>query len=301
MWTAQSRSSGVFPSLVRDGQPLHAVDFANRLRPADGQGFEQPLALLQSGGGRVANNAAGAKVVGGPGRRGTAFRQGRAGERRRKVGDGARHMNALRRKGQHQRRFAMARVHRHFLFLRAEKLFFAVGDVEHVVRDEDHIAVTQAHFPGGHLQDLRLSAVTVDHQQLAKAGPIQGFGYLEESVQQRVAAQGQGAGKMQMLVGLTVGDRRDGVGRDIRRQPGEGMARDAGRDHAVHGTGQMRTVLLNRAGGEHDNRIAFVRQVGNRRPAQKREKALCRNITVDHRCASGSRIIGVTRPSLQLQ
>ncbi len=78
--------------------------------------------------------------------------------------------------------------------------------------------MTQAHFPGGHLQDLRLSAVTVDHQQLAKAGPIQGFGYLEESVQQRVAAQGQGAGKMQMLVGLTVGDRRDGVGRDIRRR-----------------------------------------------------------------------------------
>lgn len=130
-------------------------------------------------------------------------------------------MDALRRQRQHQRRFAMPGVHRHPLFMRAEKLFFAVGHVEHVVGDGDEIPVAQAHFPAGDLQDLRLAAVAVDHQQLAKTGPIERFGDLQQGMQQRIAAEGQGAGKMQMLLGLTVDDRRNGVGRDRRRQPGE--------------------------------------------------------------------------------
>lgn len=109
-------------------------------------------------------------------------------------------MNALRRQRQQQRRFAMAGVHRHPLFMRAEKLFFAVGHVEHIVRDGDEIPVAQAHFPAGDLQDLRLAAVAVDHQQLAKTGPIERFGDLQQGMQQRIAAEGQGAGKMQMLL-----------------------------------------------------------------------------------------------------
>ena len=92
-------------------------------------------------------------------------------------------------------------------------------------------------------------------------------------MQQRIAAKGQGAGKMQMLLGLTVDDRRNGVGRDRRRR-GEGMARHAGRYHAVHRAGQMRAVLFDRPGGEDDNRIAFIRQ-GRPRPSssEKEESA----------------------------
>ena len=48
----------------------------------------------------------------------------------------------------------------------------------------------------------------------------------------------------------------------------------------------MRAMLFDRPGGEDDNRIAFIRQGGHVRPAQKREKARCRNVTVNHRGAS---------------
>ena len=262
------------------------MDLDDRLRPAGGEGVEKPFALLPRRRGRVANHPAGAKVIRRPRRRRTTFRQGWAGEFRREVGDRPLHMNALRGQRQHQRRFAMPGVHRHPLFMRAEKLFFAVGHVEHVVGDGDEIPVAQAHFPAGDLQDLRLAAVAVDHQQLAKTGPIERFGDLQQGMQQRIAAKGQGAGKMQMLLGLTVDDRRNGVGRDRRRQPGEGMARHAGRYHAVHRAGQMRAVLFDRPGGEDDNRIAFIRQGGHVRPAQKRKKARGRNVTVNHRGAS---------------
>lgn len=118
------------------------------MRPAGGEGVEKPFALLPRRRGRVANHPAGAKVIGRPRRRRAAFRQGRAGEFRREVGDRPLHMNALRGQRQHQRRFAMPGVHRHPLFMRAEKLFFAVGYVEHIVRDGDEIPVAQGwHFP----------------------------------------------------------------------------------------------------------------------------------------------------------
>ena len=48
----------------------------------------------------------------------------------------------------------------------------------------------------------------------------------------------------------------------------------------------MGAVLFDRPGGEDDNRIAFIRQGGHVRPAQKRKKARGRNVTVNHRGAS---------------
>lgn len=76
----------------------------------------------------------------------------------------------------------MSGVHRHPLFMRARKPFFVVGYVEHIVWDGDETPAVQTYFPAGDLQDLRLAAMAVDHQQLVKTDPIEEFGDLQQGI-----------------------------------------------------------------------------------------------------------------------
>jgi hypothetical protein len=60
--------------------------------------------------------------------------------------------------------------------------------------------MAQAQFARGHLHHLRLPAMAVDDQQLAKARAVHRFADLGDGVLQRGAVERHGAGEVQVLV-----------------------------------------------------------------------------------------------------
>ena len=120
--------------------------------------------------------------------------------------------------------------------------------------------MVQPHFARGYLHDLRLPAVAVDDQQLAKSCPIDRLANLVHGRQQSLARQRHGAWKVRMLFGFSVCNRCHGERRHMGWQPLQRMADHAGADDAVYSTRQARSVLL---GSPHGSTITVFSLSGS--------------------------------------
>ncbi|MDT4830537.1 hypothetical protein FQZ97_640060 [compost metagenome] len=259
------------------------MQLGQRLHPAVGQRVQDLLALFARGAGRVADHAAGAEVARGPGAgRAAVGRQQLDREGRWKVGHRAFHVHGVGRQREHQRGFGMARVHRELLLLLAHLLARRAGQARHAVRHDHEVAMAQAQFARRHLQHLRLAAVPVGEQQLAKARAIHRLADFDHGRQQRGARERHRAGKVQVLFRLAVGDRRQGKGAHLGRQLLQRLAHHARGDHAVDRARQVRAVLLDGAAGQHDDGVLAVGQRGDFGPAQVGQEAVGRDVAVEH-------------------
>ena len=108
----------------------------------------------------------------------------------------------------------------------------------------------------------------IHDQKLAKAGSVNRLADLDHCVQKQIAGERHGPGKMQVLVRLAIGDRRQGIRGNIVRQDRQGAAHHARRDDAVDSARQVRSMLFDRAGGQHNDRVLAVGQPVDLDPAQ---------------------------------
>ena len=97
--------------------------------------------------------------------------------------------------------------------------------------------MAQAQLACAHLHHLRLAAVAVDKQQLAKTRAVHRLAHLVHGGQQGLAAQRDGAREVQVFFGLAVGDRRHRKRGHLSRQARQRMAHHTRADHRVHRTG----------------------------------------------------------------
>ncbi|MNV24743.1 hypothetical protein D3C71_1158170 [compost metagenome] len=274
---------GAAPGGLGAGGPLQVVQLGDGGGPAHSQRFEDGVALLGRGGQRVANDSAGAEVAGTPGAGGAAVgrEQGRI-KYGRVVDHRTFHVHGVGGQGQHQCGFAVARVHGQAFFLVGEELARHMRHTPGEAGHHDEVAMAQAQLARAHLHHLRLAAVAVDEQQLAKARAVYRLAHLVHGGQQGLAAQRDGAGEVQVLFGLAVGDGGHRERRHIGRQARQRMAHHSRADHRVHCTRQVRAVLLGGACGQHDDGVFLVGQVGDLGPAQVRQVAVGRVVAVQH-------------------
>ena len=146
----------------------------------------------------------------------------------------------------------------------------------------DEVAMAQPQLAGAHLHHLRLAAVAVDEQQLAKTRAVYRLAHLVHGGEQGLAAQGDGTREVQVLFRLSVGDGGHRKRGHISRQARQRMTHHTGADDGVHRTRQVRAVLLGRACGQHDDGVFLVRQVGDLGPAQVGQVAVGRVVAVQH-------------------
>ena len=183
-------------------------------------------------------------------------------------------------------------MHGELLLRLADEAARGVGQTGDMERHHHEIAMAQAQFARGHLQHLRLPAMAVGQQQLAKSCAVHRLTDLGHHRQQRRAGQRHRAGKVQVFVRLAVGDGRQTEGAYRGGQLLQRLAQHPGRDDAVHRAGQVRPVLLDRTHRQHDDRVRLVLEFVDLGPAQVGQEALGRDVAVHHGGSEGG-VLGV--------
>ena len=132
------------------------------------------------------------------------------------------------------------------------------------------------------LDHLRLAAMPVDQRHLAKTAAVKRVEHLGQSRKEGLGAQCHGTGKIDVLVGLAVTERRRALAGDVIGQTRQGMPDHTHQNHRVDRCRQMWPMLLDRTHGDDDKRACTIghgHKIGARAPGQK---AVRRNPGVEH-------------------
>ena len=259
------------------------MKFGDRIGPARRQRIEDLQTLLECRRQRVADHPRRIEVTRGPRRGGASIGGHRLRRKLRRIrGNRLGHVHRIGRQRHDDRRLGVTGMHRQPLLFRRQEFAGDVRNPPRKVRNDGEVAVTHAQRPRGHLHHLRLSAMSVDDQQLPKARAIDRLADFGDSTHQRVAFDRHRPRKMDVLIRLAVADRRHPERRHRIRQSRKRMADDAGGDQRVDRAGQMRAMLLDRSDRQHDDRILPIGKSRDLRPAEVMKKPVRRCEAVQH-------------------